>query len=82
MSRYRDWQNALTGISHFIKSAGIKVNERNFFVENIIVIKYCKTQKFKGSLTEMYLYVGKSFQAFKKHVRETIVYNTDLLTSK
>ena len=70
VSRYKDWTNALSGISNYMSKCGLKVNKNNFYEEQKLTIKFCKSVGYTSSMSGMYLYVGQNFEAFKKFINE------------
>lgn len=67
MSRYREWNRALSGISNYM-SGKVKLNDRDFKVEIAAINKFCKKEGIEGSLTTKILATSKRFADFKKTI--------------
>jgi len=84
MSRFKDWNNAVSGIGNFLETQGLTLDIRNtkgkkdmFFGVEIqkIVHKYCNKHKIKGSFSDRVLIIQKDFKTFRDYVianKETI----------
>ena len=66
MNRFRKWNNALSGISKFLKKQGIKLHEYNMKGEIKIINQYSTKHNLKGSLSERILLISENFEQFKK----------------
>lgn len=79
MSRFRDWNNAWSGIEKYLTSQGFVLDIRNvknkknrYVVIEIrnIVKKYSKYKKLNGSITDKYIEISNDFNSFKQWISE------------
>mgnify|MGYP006951277596 CR=1 FL=1 len=69
MSRYFDWNRYWSGIANYLKKENLIDNGNTSIGVDKYVRQFCRQEKYKGSKTDMYIFVGRKFPLFRKFIQ-------------